>query len=105
MPFEGLIWATSGQMFQVIVESLMSSRVSDLKAPKLQWPRIATDQRSYSTTIAKKLCYGIYDDVGNNLNISSLLKFKFCLTDHLMINEINTVWHVKDRRRRPEGGE
>jgi hypothetical protein len=26
-------------------------------------------------------------------NISSLLKFKFCLTDNLMINKINTVWH------------
>jgi hypothetical protein len=50
-----------------------------------------TDQRSYSTTIAKKLCYEIYDDAGNNLNISSLLKFKFCLTDNLTINEINIV--------------
>jgi hypothetical protein len=39
MPFEGLLWVTGGQMFQVIVESLMSPRVSDLKAPKLQWPR------------------------------------------------------------------
>jgi hypothetical protein len=39
MPFEGLLWATSGQMFQVIVESPMSPRASDLKAPKLQWLR------------------------------------------------------------------
>jgi hypothetical protein len=50
-----------------------------------------TDQRAYSSTIVKKLCYGIYDDESNNLNIRSLLKFKFCLTDDLMINEINTV--------------
>jgi hypothetical protein len=48
-------------------------------------------------TNAKKLCYGIYDDACNNLNISSLLKFKFCLTDNLMINEINTVWHDTGR--------
>jgi hypothetical protein len=43
-------------MFQVIVESLMSPpRALDLKAPKLEWSRIVTDQRCYSATIAKKL--------------------------------------------------
>jgi hypothetical protein len=39
MPFEGMLWAMGGQMFQVIVESPMSPRVSDLKAPELQWQR------------------------------------------------------------------
>jgi hypothetical protein len=32
-----------------------------------------------------------YNDAGNNLNIRSLLKFKFYLTDDLRINEINAV--------------
>jgi hypothetical protein len=50
-----------------------------------------TDQRAYAIAIAKKLCYGMYDDAGNNLNIYSLLKFKFCLIDDLMINEINAL--------------
>jgi hypothetical protein len=52
-----------------------------------------TDQRAYAIAIAKKLWYGMYDDAGNNLNIYSLLKFKFCLIDDLMINEINALWH------------
>jgi hypothetical protein len=52
-----------------------------------------TYQRAYAIAIAKKLCYGIYDDAGNNLSIHSLLKFKFFLIDDLMINEINAVWH------------
>jgi hypothetical protein len=60
------------------------------KLPSWNGQGIATDQRSYSMTIAKKLCYGIYDDAGN-LNISSLLKFNFSLTDNLIINEMNTV--------------
>jgi hypothetical protein len=53
-----------------------------------------TDQRACAVATAKQSCCTVYDDVGNNLNIHSLLKFKFYLTDDLMINEINAVWHV-----------
>jgi hypothetical protein len=50
-----------------------------------------TDQRVCAADTAKQSCYAIYNDAGNNLNICSLLKFKFYLTDDLMINEINAV--------------
>jgi hypothetical protein len=53
-----------------------------------------TDQRACAAATAKKSCYAVYDDTGNNLNICSLLKFKFYLTDDSMTNEINAVWHV-----------
>jgi hypothetical protein len=52
------------------------------------------NQRACAAATAKQSCYAVYDDTGNNLNIHSLLKFKFYLTDDLMINEINVVWHV-----------
>jgi hypothetical protein len=49
------------------------------------------DQRACAAPTAKQSCYVVYDDTGNNLNIRSLLKFKFYLIDDLMINEINIV--------------
>jgi hypothetical protein len=52
------------------------------------------DQRACAVATAKQSCHAVYDDVGNNLNIRSLLKFIFYLTDDLRINEINAVWHV-----------
>jgi hypothetical protein len=72
------------QMFQVIVKTPMSPPpASNLIAPKLKW--------ACAVTTAKQSCYAIYYDAGNNLNICSLLKFKFYLTDDLRINEINAV--------------
>jgi hypothetical protein len=53
-----------------------------------------TDQRACAAATTKQSCYVVYDDACNNLNIRSLLKFKFYLIDDLMINEINAVWHV-----------
>jgi hypothetical protein len=64
------------------------------KLPSSNELGIATDQRACAASTAKQSCYAVYDDAGNNLNIHSLLKFKFYLTDDLMINEINAVWHV-----------
>jgi hypothetical protein len=60
-----------------------------------------TNQRAYAAATAKQSCYTVYDDAGSNLNICSLLKFKFYLTDDLMINEINVVWHVSLRSAAP----
>jgi hypothetical protein len=50
-----------------------------------------TNQRACAAATAKQSCYAVYGDAGNNLNICSLLKFKFYLTDDLMINEINAI--------------
>jgi hypothetical protein len=53
-----------------------------------------TDQRACAAATAKQSYYAVYDDACNNLNIRTLLTFKFYLTDDLKINEINAVWHV-----------
>jgi hypothetical protein len=52
---------------------------------------IATYQRACAAATTKQSCYAVYDDAGNNLNIRSLLKFKFYLTNDLRINEINAL--------------
>jgi hypothetical protein len=64
------------------------------KLPSSNGRGIAIDQRACATATAKQSCYPVYDDAGNNLNICSLLKFKFYLTDDLRIKEINAVCHV-----------
>jgi hypothetical protein len=46
-----------------------------------------TDQRVCAAATTKQLCYAVYDDAGNNLNFRSLLKFKFYLTEDLMIKK------------------
>jgi hypothetical protein len=50
-----------------------------------------TDQRACAAATVKQSSYAVYDDASNNLNICSLLKFKFYLTDDLRINKINAV--------------
>jgi hypothetical protein len=45
------------------------------------------DQRVCAAATTKQLCYAVYDNAGNNLNIRSLLKFKFYLTEDLMIKK------------------
>jgi uncharacterized membrane protein YfhO len=67
--------------------------VSDISSYSQKSNVTSSSARSQSSQaqMGEELCYAVYDDVGNNLYIRSLLKLKFYLTDDLRINEINAI--------------